>query len=214
MSINDRYASELAFGLSLSTIQKLAFTDTKTRLLQMFSGPQSTHKLYCDMDGVLTDFTGRYNELSGPVPPRPYPLDPKVVSDPKFWSDMGWNPGGEALWSFIRDLDPTILTANPFYTGDPATQESVKGPTKDGKIEWCQHRLGLGPDSVVVEIDKQKEIARSGRGKTCVLIDDLMANLSSWEAAGGVGVLFTPSNPSAAIDSLNMMVEKEGREDT
>lgn len=214
MSMNERYASELAHGLSLSTLQKLAFTDPRTRLLQMFVGPASTHKLYCDMDGVLTDFTGRYNDLSGPVPPRPAPLDPQVVSDPKFWSEMAWNPGGETLWSFIRDLDPTILTANPFYMGDPATQESVKGPTKDGKIEWCRQRLGLGPDSVVVEIDKQKEIARSGRGKTCVLIDDLMANLSSWEAAGGEGVLFIQSNPTATIDALITMVDEPGREET
>ena len=214
MSTNDRYARELGFGVSMTTLSKLASSDTKTKLIKMFVGPTSTHKLYCDMDGVLTDFLKRYMDFRPGEPPSSYQkLSPQLVSQPEFWSEMDWNAGGKALWDFIKDLEPTILSANPSYSDDPVTEAAVKPHAEEGKRAWCAQNLGLGPNSVIIEVDKKSEISRTGSGKICVLIDDLMSNLREWESAGGIGILHLQASPTYSIGTLSLLAgDGEGAE--
>jgi len=71
--------------------------------------------IYCDLDGVLTDFDKQIKELLGYHPPKEF-NDPKIwkkidKAGEKFWSEMSWLENGHALWGAIKKYDPTILTA-------------------------------------------------------------------------------------------------------
>ena len=85
---------------------------------------KSPYTIYCDMDGVLTDFSGdfmKYAKLNAKVDlderddvpnnaaaryEKKHGSDAfwKVVESGglKFWSDMSWNPGGKKLWKVME----------------------------------------------------------------------------------------------------------------
>jgi hypothetical protein len=184
----------------LGALLRLSYLDPERSLARMF-GPSGTHILFCDMDGVLADFEGAYKAIHGTVPPMGKPLDPDTVGKASFWADMGWAPGGEALWSFIRPLSPTLLTANPGYVGDSATEAAVKVPCEAGKREWVDRHISPN-QRMVVERDKPSLIVP---GKTCVLIDDMAHNLGPWNAAGGIAILHVAAKQT--ISKLIGLVE-------
>lgn len=159
---------------------------------------QTNYTIYCDMDGVLTDFSGDFMKLAHQI--GEVELDERtdvpnnaaakyekahgsdafwdVVRNGglKFWSDMTWNPGGKKLWKYISQYDPQILTA----PSKRVYEDCVKG-----KKMWIS-RLG-NPKMHVRSKDKKKEFA----GKNQILIDDLKSNISDWKSSGGVGIHHT-----------------------
>jgi hypothetical protein len=83
------------------------------------------YQIYCDMDGVLTDFEKRFITLLRKEGPKYYSKAVIAqVTRPKhfqaiegdeefwkfidqyigleFWSDMPWMPNGRVLWDFIQ----------------------------------------------------------------------------------------------------------------
>ena len=67
------------------------------------------YKIYCDMDGVLTNFEARFEHFSG-MSPKEYEkrfgiaafwelIDVKIGV--RFWVGMDWMPQGQRLWDFI-----------------------------------------------------------------------------------------------------------------
>ena len=68
------------------------------------------YKIYCDMDGVLTDFEKRFDQFTG-MNPQEYEskfgteqfwhlIDNKIGV--RFWVGMDWMPQGQRLWDFIK----------------------------------------------------------------------------------------------------------------
>ena len=81
--------------------------------------PTPPFKIYCDMDGVLTDFESRFEHYSG-MHPQDYEkkhgtpafwelIDNKIGV--KFWIGMDWMPQGKMLWDFISPYKPDLLTS-------------------------------------------------------------------------------------------------------
>lgn len=173
----------------------------------MITEKKSKYTIYCDMDGVLTDFSGdfmKYAKLNAKVDiderddvpnnaaaryEKKHGSDAfwKVVESGrvKFWSDMAWNPGGKKLWNYISQYDPEILTA---------PSKRVYADCVKGKKIWVS-RLG-SPKIHIRSKEKKKEFA----GKNKILIDDLRSNIKEWNASGGIGILHKQT--SSTISAL------------
>ena len=182
------------------------------KLSDLITEKKHPYKIYCDMDGVLTDFSGDFMKLAtnfgegnlserDDVPNNAAAKYEKAHGTEafwdvvrqgglKFWSNMTWNPGGQQLWKYISQYDPEILTA----PSKRVYEDCVKG-----KKMWIS-RLG-SPKMHVRSKDKKREFA----GKNNILIDDLKSNIRDWEASGGVGVLHKKtSNTISMLKELGL----------
>jgi 5'(3')-deoxyribonucleotidase len=169
--------------------------------LRSLISEQTKYIIYCDMDGVLTDFSGDFIKLTKQLGEADVDERTDVPNNAaakyekahgseafwdvvkggglKFWSDMTWNPGGKKLWKYISQYDPQILTA----PSKRVYEDCVKG-----KKMWIS-RLG-NPRMHVRSKDKKREFA----GKNQILIDDLKSNISDWKASGGIGIHHKTTN--------------------
>lgn len=84
------------------------------------SEPVEEIKLFLDMDGVLTDFTGACEKLGDNMmswysSDREFFWKKIASAGIEFWSEMRWMPGGRELHGFLKSSGfcPTILSALP-----------------------------------------------------------------------------------------------------
>ena len=140
-------------------------------------------KIYCDMDGVLTDFDKQFSEI--------HPWGPKKFMDKNgmdefwkeiddrgvgFWVGMDWMSDGKQLWEFIT---------NNFYV-ELLSSPSRSDHSRLGKRLWVRnHKLGVKLN-LAYSHNKQKYAAPSH-----ILIDDRKDNIEQWESQGGIGILHT-----------------------
>lgn len=149
-------------------------------------GPEGPLVLFCDMDGVLADFEKGYLSQAADLPPMGIKLDGAIVGNSDFWMNLDWQPGGKELWSFIRHLNPTLLTAPPScYDKGTKEQRDVDIAAGNGKKAWAQSRLGIPAQKVILERNKWLHLVP---GKVSVLIDDGMHNITPWGDKGGAPV--------------------------
>lgn len=159
-------------------------------------------KVFLDMDGVLTDFTGAASRFLGlPSSNEDYTSWDAILKYYKgttdqfwrefpecFWSDyIGWMPDGKRIWEVVKKYNPIILTSPGLYSGG------------QGKIDWLRvnlpevfydNRYLIGPGKY--------HVARRG----AVLIDDADFNIDEWVANGGYGIL-VPRNWNSAIPAMS-----------
>jgi len=140
---------------------------------------QPQYKIYCDMDGVLTDFESRFEHFTG-MHPQEYEkkngteqfwhlIDVKVGV--RFWVGMNWMPQGEQLWNFIKKFNPSLLTS-----------PSRDNNSRLGKSLWVRNKLSPKP-KVIFAYSKDKQRYASPNS---ILIDDKPSNIEEWKAAGGI----------------------------
>lgn len=147
-------------------------------------------QIYCDMDGVLTDFNTAIKNMGweGSLPATTNEEKSKlwalVKSDPeKFWGDMPWKLEGKKLWNFIKPYNPILLTSVASSLDTKLGREGKKG-----KERWVQRELG--PDWL-----KNNLIVVASHGKTkyatpnSILIDDMTKNIDPFVEAGGMGII-------------------------
>ena len=158
-------------------------------LLEVEQQPKKLHKppyqIYCDMDGVLCDFSGRFDHFTG-MSPTEYKEKKgskmfwRIISEvgEVFWSDMEWTPRGKELWNFIEPYRPQLLSA-------PSLEQS----SRDGKLLWIQKNL---PSWVRVNFraaERKQEFANPN----AVLIDDKESTIQQWSANKGIAI-YHPEN--------------------
>ena len=138
--------------------------------------------IYCDMDGVLTDFEERFEYFSG-VGPREYEnefgkkkfwnlIDKAGLG---FWVGMKWMPDGRQLWNHIKQYNPTILS-------DPSNQNE----SRLGKRLWVKNNIP-GSKLILSKAADKKNYSQ----KNHILIDDRASNIQDWIGDGGIGILHT-----------------------
>jgi hypothetical protein len=166
-----------------------------TSLIESFSD----YKLYCDMDGVLVDFTKGYTQLTGAAPGPPATgkareefwnnftttISDKNMTETDYWARLPWMSDGKRLWSYIKKHNPTILSA---------PSRSIE--SKIGKKIWVKREIGNIP--TILAYDKGKYAHKNG-----ILIDDRTDFIEKWKSGGGIGILHT--NTSNTISQLKKL---------
>ena len=168
------------------------------------------YKIYCDMDGVLTDFEKRFHQKLNEVGPDYYPMkDIQKVVKPKdfeaifgieefwnfidkivgigFWVGMDWMPQGKELWNFISPYNPDLLTSPSRDNG-----------SRLGKQLWAKNNLNPKPKVIMAySADKQRYA-----NENSILIDDKKSNIKEWIAKGGIAFRVKGGDIGPAIQGL------------
>ena len=141
----------------------------------------SKYKIYVDMDGVLVDFDGGYEKLTGMTTRAADEKGPEFFWKPiskagaKWWITLNWMPDGKQLWDYVKKYNPELLSA-------PSREEA----SRMGKRVWVKRELP-GVKLILKSADKKQEFA----SPNSILIDDREKNIEQWKSAGGVGILHT-----------------------
>jgi len=165
--------------------------------------PKQNFRVFCDMDGVLTDFDRGFKRLKANhdhLKPKEYE---KIHGKDSIWplidhrKDRFWRrlPGkkdGRELWDYLKRYDPIILSS------PSQSKHSI-----DGKLQWLNLNLGLSDRRLARTMDEFEEgytrIILSNkkedfvRDENDILIDDLESNIEKWTNAGGTGILHDDS---------------------
>jgi len=149
---------------------------------------KKNYSIYCDMDGVLTDFEksikdgflNDWNKKHKTKIKDGWAFDAKYGKNKfwssvdklglSFWSDMAWTKDGKILWNYLKDMNINILS-----------KPSQNKKSKEGKNIWCERELNLKP---ILSNNKEKYA-----NENSILIDDLPKNINKWVDAGGIGIL-------------------------
>ena len=153
------------------------------------------YKIYCDMDGVLTNFEERFEHYSG-MHPQEYEKSKGLAAfwnlidvevGIKFWIGMPWMPQGKKLWEFIQPYKPDLLTS-----------PSRDNASRLGKQLWAKNNLNPKP-KVIMAYSKDKQRYAN---ENSILIDDKKSNIEEWTAAGGIAFRVRKGDISDAINGL------------
>lgn len=153
------------------------------------------YKIYCDMDGVLTDFESRFDHFSG-MHPQEYEkkfgieqfwhlIDNKIGV--RFWVGMPWMPQGKKLWEFIKPYQPDLLTS-------PSRHDT----SRLGKNLWVRNNLNPKPKVIFAySADKQRYA-----NENSILIDDKKSNINEWASKGGIAIRCKDGDVDSVIQKL------------
>jgi len=146
-------------------------------------------KIYCDLDGVLVNFSEGYKELTGIDLNGVFRNDDKFwnpINDAgyNFWINLPWMSDGKKLWNYIKRYNPEILSA-----------PSNRDESRIGKCDWVKREIP-GSHLILRTSKNKKEFACPH----CILIDDLQTNIDSWTESGGIGILHT-----SAVDTIKQL---------
>lgn len=142
-------------------------------------------KVYLDMDGVICDFEKAVKDL-GPglaagLSKDANPEDKETMwktidkAGADFWANMEWTEDGKKIWELVKDLNPVLLSSPGKIRFAPA-----------GKENWVKKNIPGTP--LFLETDKY-QYAQGVENEGAILIDDTQENISTWEKAGGKGIL-------------------------
>ena len=168
------------------------------------------YQIYCDMDGVLTDFEKRFVTLLQQEGPKYYSKATIAqVTRPKhfdklegteefwkfidqhigleFWSEMEWMPNGRELWNFIQPYGPKLLTS-----------PSRDNTSRLGKRLWVKENLVPAPEVLFRFGDAKSDFAN----ENSILIDDKPSNLVAFASKGGIAIECKDGDISSVINKL------------
>ena len=167
------------------------------------------YQIYCDMDGVLTNFEKRFVDELRREGPKYY--SKKIISQvtrpkhfeklesetefwrfidelgPDFWSGMEWMQNGRALWSFIEPYNPIILTS-----------PSKHNASRLGKRLWVKEHLVPAPPVEFRFGEAKSDFAN----ENAILIDDKPSNLSAFAGKGGIALEVKDGEIQSVINKL------------
>jgi hypothetical protein len=144
-------------------------------------------KVYCDCDGVLTDFKGAVKKLgpeaekgleeNAPLKIKQKMWDAIEKAGESFWSNMEWTPDGKDLWELLKRFNPILLSSPGKFKSAPS-----------GKTLWVKNNV---PGTPLFLTESKSEYVDPY--ELSILIDDNKNNIGGWEQSGGKGILHTNS---------------------
>lgn len=169
-------------------------------------------KVFCDMDGVLTDFPSAYNERRENQGKEPIPLSafnerdfPIAVGqeawridaelDFRFWANLPWMPHG---LEFLVLLERLFGPQNICLLSFPSHNAEVGAA---GKIAWVKREAVSYETRLILAMDK-----RFCASSDAILFDDKPRNAEEFTAAGGWGcVVPAPWNCAGSVTMEKFM---------
>jgi hypothetical protein len=179
------------------------FTQFKEKEKKYYT--DKTFTVYLDMDGVLTNFNGDFQNIPSNIERLTFEeyeekngktSSWKIIDEMglKWWSEMSWLPDGKELWNYMSKYDPTILSAPSRYPNSASAK---------GKVIWVNRELGLNIENATrsPKPNKWEEGSRmilssqkylfAKRYPNSILIDDTKKKIVEWRNNGGIGILHT-----------------------
>lgn len=146
-------------------------------------------EVYVDMDGVLADFFSEYAKLAG-IESGNYRDIPPAKADPTLNKMIGTDffyrlpkfPTADKLLDIVVDAAGSYNICSSPLRGDHENSGVQKR-------RWIEKHLAVKPKNIFIVANKAK-YAVNANGMPNVLIDDRGSNISSWEAAGGIGIKY------------------------
>lgn len=152
------------------------------------------YKIYCDMDGVITNFDKRFEQYTGMTPSNYKTkygkhsfynfINNKGV---EFWITIPWMPDGKKLWEYIKKYKP-ILISVPTYDNSSFL----------GKKMWVENNI---PNTSLILVSRQNKQDYSNLN--AILIDDRSDTINEWNEKGGKGILFISTEQT--INELELL---------
>ena len=155
------------------------------------------HRIYLDMDGVISDWESQFKRYSGGVPVETYDAEHgkknrfKFVDKncPEYYATMPWMKDGKLLYNFVSHLPVEILSHAP-------TKLSYIG-----KKQW----LANNKIDIKTNLVPHRNLKAKFATADSILIDDREDNVNDFINAGGKAILH-----KNAIDTINQLKEMLG----
>lgn len=146
---------------------------------------QNKYTIYCDMDGVLTDFDESIKNIRSDIFDLPADefWDEITNAGSELWEKMKWQDDGKKLWNFLKDYDVRILTGLPGLEENDKTMRNAS----NGKKKWIKRELGEDAynKAILTTSEKKKKYANP----SSILIDDREKNINAWKRNRGIGII-------------------------
>jgi len=153
----------------------------------------SEYILYLDMDEVLSDFNGEYEEYYDA-------LANQTLSITDFFANLDWTHNGKYLWKAVSKMFSDIRLLSTTNSDGEQHAESVAG-----KKLWAKKNLRTIPEDHVYVVEQRcyKALYAS---ESSILVDDLSDTIREWESRGGIGVLHNDSYVERTLAELDRII--------
>jgi len=163
--------------------------------------------LYVDMDGVLADFYGPFNQMAGVASWKDASKDTvsqvlkDITTQKDFWINL----------DVLSDVPSIMLAIKTLFGGEyKILSKALAGDKRvvAQKKQWVQNNLQPQPNEVIImpaTADKGM-YAKQADGTANILIDDFGYNIKKWRSAGGIGIQHTNGSVQATISMLKSLL--------
>jgi len=156
--------------------------------------------IYFDMDSVLCDFDGMYEQVTGSgfgdnirIADRSARLHSLTQEEkeakwtalqpfPNFFLELPWVEGSKEMLQRVRarvgDKNIGILSAASSHIPQSVEQ----------KHQWLDREIAWIPIENRLVVKRKRDKALHAKGN--MLVDDLDTNITEWVSAGGIGIQF------------------------
>ena len=166
--------------------------------------------LYVDMDGVLADFYGPFNQMAGVSSWK----DASKVTVSKVLRDIAKQNDFWINLDVLSDVPKLMSAIKTLFGGEYKILSKALAGDKSvvtQKKQWVQSNLQLKPNEVIImPATGDKGIyAKQSDGTANILIDDFGYNIKKWRSAGGIGIQHTNGAVNNTIKQLQNAIKNE-----
>jgi hypothetical protein len=166
--------------------------------------------LYVDMDGVLADFYGPFNQMAGVASWKDASKDTvsqvlkNITKRDDFWINLDVLSDVPSIMSAIKTLfNGEYKILSKALAGDKRVVAQKK--------QWVQNNLQPQPNEVIImpATGDKGMYAKQADGTPNILIDDFGYNIKKWQSAGGIGIQHTNGSVGNTINQLKKILAKQ-----